>query len=38
METLKEKKRALVASVLDAERGGALMLTEADIEELFATG
>jgi superfamily II DNA or RNA helicase len=38
METLKEKKRALVASVLDAEHGGALMLTEADVEELFATG
>jgi SNF2 family DNA or RNA helicase len=38
METLKEKKRALVASVLDAEHGGALTLTEADVEELFATG
>ena len=36
METLKDRKRALVASVLDAEHGGALKLTEADIEELFA--
>jgi superfamily II DNA or RNA helicase len=35
METLKERKRALVASVLDAEHGGALKLTEADVEELF---
>jgi superfamily II DNA or RNA helicase len=38
METLKEKKRALVASVLEAERGGALKLSEADIEALFAPG
>jgi len=36
MEVLKEKKRAIVASVLDAEHGGALSLTGADIEELFA--
>jgi len=36
MELLKEKKRALVASVLEAERGGALKLTEADVEELFS--
>ena len=36
METLKERKRALVASVLDAEHGGALKLTEADVEELFS--
>ena len=36
MEVLKERKRALVASVLDAEHGGALRLTEADVEELFA--
>ena len=36
METLKERKRALVAAVLDAEHGGALKLTEADVEELFA--
>ena len=35
MEVLKEKKRAIVASVMDAEHGGALSLTEADIEELF---
>ncbi len=35
METLKDKKRALVASVLDAEHGGALKLTEADVEALF---
>ncbi len=38
METLKEKKRALVASVLEAEHGGALKLTEADVEALFAPG
>ena len=37
METLKERKRALVAAVLDAEHGGALKLTEADVEELFST-
>jgi SNF2 family DNA or RNA helicase len=36
MEVLKERKRALVASVLDAEHGSALRLTEADVEELFA--
>ncbi len=36
METLKERKRALVAAVLDAEHGGALKLSEADVEELFA--
>ncbi|MFC7473398.1 SNF2-related protein [Dankookia sp. GCM10030260] len=36
MEMLKDRKRALVASVLDAEHGGALKLTEADVEELFA--
>jgi SNF2 family DNA or RNA helicase len=35
MEVLKEKKRAIVASVMDAEHGGALNLTGADIEELF---
>jgi SNF2 family DNA or RNA helicase len=35
MEVLKEKKRGLVAGVLEAERGGALKLTEADIEALF---
>ena len=35
MEMLKDKKRAIVASVLDAEHGGALKLNEADIEELF---
>lgn len=38
MERLKERKRALVAAVLDAEGGGALRLTEADVEELFAPG
>jgi superfamily II DNA or RNA helicase len=38
MELLKEKKRGLVASVLEAEHGGALKLTEADVEELFAGG
>ena len=36
MEQLKEKKRALIAAVMDAEHGGALKLTEADIEDLFA--
>ncbi len=36
MEVLKEKKRSIVASVMDAEHGGALKLTDADIEELFA--
>jgi superfamily II DNA or RNA helicase len=36
MEVLKDKKRAIVASVLDSEHGGALKLSEADIEELFA--
>jgi SNF2 family DNA or RNA helicase len=35
MAVLKERKRALVASVLEAEHGGALRLTEADVEELF---
>jgi superfamily II DNA or RNA helicase len=35
MEVLKDKKRAIVASVLDAEHGGALKLSEADIDELF---
>ena len=36
MEALKDRKRALVAAVLQAEAGGALRLTEADVEELFA--
>jgi SNF2 family DNA or RNA helicase len=36
MKVLKERKRALVASVLEAEHGGALRLTEADVEKLFA--
>jgi SNF2 family DNA or RNA helicase len=36
MEVLKEKKRAIVASVMDADHGGALTMTEADVEELFA--
>jgi superfamily II DNA or RNA helicase len=36
MEVLKEKKRAIVASVMDAEHGAALTMTEADVEELFA--
>ncbi len=38
MEVLKARKRALVAAVLDAEAGGALRLTEAEVEELFAAG
>lgn len=37
MEALKDGKRALVATVLQAEAGGALGLTEADVEDLFAT-
>ncbi|HET6609784.1 MAG TPA: DEAD/DEAH box helicase [Rhodopila sp.] len=36
MEILKEKKRAIVASVMNAEHGGALSLTEADVEDLFS--
>ncbi|MBV9250931.1 MAG: hypothetical protein JO227_17000 [Acetobacteraceae bacterium] len=36
MEILKEKKRALVASVVEADRGGALALTDEDVEALFA--
>ena len=35
METLKDRKRALVATVLQAEQGGTIGLTAADIEELF---
>jgi superfamily II DNA or RNA helicase len=35
MEVLKDKKRSIVSSVMDAEHGGALKLTEADIEDLF---
>ncbi|HEY6434093.1 MAG TPA: DEAD/DEAH box helicase [Acetobacteraceae bacterium] len=35
MELLKARKRALVAGILEAERGGALRMTEADIELLF---
>ena len=38
MAVLKERKRALVASVLEAERGGALRLTEADVADLFSAG
>ncbi|OYV32175.1 MAG: hypothetical protein B7Z80_27745 [Rhodospirillales bacterium 20-64-7] len=37
MEVLKDKKRAIVSSVMDADHGGALGLTEADIEALFAS-
>jgi SNF2 family DNA or RNA helicase len=36
MEALKDKKRAIIASVMDAEHGGALKMTAADVEELFA--
>ena len=36
MQVLKDRKRALVAAVLDATHGSALQLTEADVEELFA--
>ena len=35
MEGLKARKRALVAGILGAEKGGALAMTEADIEMLF---
>jgi len=37
MEALKDKKRAIVASVMNAEHGGALSMTAADVEDLFAT-
>ena len=36
MEALKDKKRGIVASVMDVEHGGALTMTETDVEELFA--
>jgi SNF2 family DNA or RNA helicase len=36
MEVLKERKRGIVASVMDADHGGVLKMTEADVEELFA--
>ena len=36
MEQLKQKKRALIAAVMEAEHGGALKLTMDDIEALFA--
>ena len=36
MEQLKQKKRALVAAVMEAEGGGPLKLTMADIEALFS--
>ncbi|RZA16958.1 MAG: DEAD/DEAH box helicase, partial [Proteobacteria bacterium] len=36
MQVLKDRKRALVAAVLDAGHGSALQLTEADVGELFA--
>jgi superfamily II DNA or RNA helicase len=36
MEVLKDRKRALVAAVMDAEHAGALKLTEEDVEALFA--
>ena len=35
MDLLKTRKRALVDGILKAEQGGALRLTEADIEALF---
>ncbi len=35
MEQLKQKKRALVAAVMEAEGGGPLKLTMSDIEALF---
>ena len=33
---LKEKKRALVSSVLSEDAGGAKKLTKADVEDLFS--
>jgi superfamily II DNA or RNA helicase len=36
MEQLKQKKRALVAAVMEAEGGGPLKMTMSDIEALFA--
>ncbi len=35
MEVLKARKQALVAGILEAEAGGPLKLTEADVEALF---
>ena len=35
METLKARKQALVAGILNAEAGAALKMTEADVEALF---
>ncbi len=36
METLKERKRALLAAVLQAGAGGVLHLSESDVEAVFA--
>jgi SNF2 family DNA or RNA helicase len=38
MDALKAKKRALAAGLFDLEAGGALDLTEADVEALFGIG
>jgi SNF2 family DNA or RNA helicase len=35
METLKARKQALVAGILNAEAGATLKMTEADVEALF---
>jgi SNF2 family DNA or RNA helicase len=35
METLKARKQALVAGILNAEAGATLKMTEADVETLF---
>jgi hypothetical protein len=35
---LKAKKRVLAAGLFDPEAGGALDLTEADVEALFGIG
>ena len=36
METLKERKRALLAAVLQAGAGGVLHVSESDVEAVFA--
>jgi SNF2 family DNA or RNA helicase len=35
METLKARKQALVAGILNAEAGATLKMTEADVQALF---
>lgn len=35
METLKTRKRGLAKGIFDPEAGPAILLTEADVEDLF---